>query len=410
MSRRISLSLVALLATVAACDRPAPTANEDTSLPPATGSQAQSSTERAAIDRLARRLARALADPAFRARLKAELDRSPYVERKVQLQSFLLAADAVALKEIARLNGAPEATLRTETDEAIALEIYFPVQAHRQAWSGGAELLVASAREDREAPVAYDVLGQRQVLSAEAPPALPVLAVVPVETEFSPNGEIAGMECQDSCGGGGGGGGGGTTTPSPPPGLYMTYSHFVQDFESWLKGDPEFEFHILGQSGTSDSLKDYECAGNAAGGYYHFDQNSLNWSGSALLFSQVQLANYKAAHPNQNFRIVALEDDDTGCVIKFDAGRFKNMVTQFQTHYPNLTGAKDTANTIAKWVKRANALQKILQAAYSFITTKDDLIGSAIEDVVVGQSYPGANWIVKGENIVTNGWIKLEMR
>jgi hypothetical protein len=254
MSRRISLSLVALLAAVAACDRPAPTANEDTS-PPATGSQAQSSTERAAIDRLARRLARALADPAFRARLKAELDRSPYIEHKVQLQSFLRAADGVALKEIARLNGAPEATLRTETDEAIALEIYFPVPAHREAWSGGAELLVASAREDREAPVAYDVLGHRQVLSAEAPPALPVLAVVPVETEFSPNGEIAGMECQESCGGGGGGGG--TTAPSPPPGLYMTYSHFVQDFEGWLKGDPEFEFHILGQSGISDSLKDY---------------------------------------------------------------------------------------------------------------------------------------------------------
>jgi hypothetical protein len=47
---------------------------------------------------------------------------------------------------------------------------------------------------------------------------------------------------------------------------------------------------------------------------------------------------------------------------------------------------------------------------YSFITTQDDLIGSAIEAVVVGQSYPGANWIVKGENNATNGWLKLEMR
>jgi hypothetical protein len=32
-----------------------------------------------------------------------------------------------------------------------------------------------------------------------------------------------------------------------------------------------------------------------------------------------------------------------------------------------------------------------------------------VEDVVVGQFYPGANWIVKGENNVTNGYIKLEM-
>jgi hypothetical protein len=30
--------------------------------------------------------------------------------------------------------------------------------------------------------------------------------------------------------------------------------------------------------------------------------------------------------------------------------------------------------------------------------------------VAVGKFYPGANWIVKGENNVTNGWIKLEMR
>jgi hypothetical protein len=33
-----------------------------------------------------------------------------------------------------------------------------------------------------------------------------------------------------------------------------------------------------------------------------------------------------------------------------------------------------------------------------------------VEDVVVGQSYPGANWIVKGDKNITNGWLKLEMR
>jgi hypothetical protein len=38
------------------------------------------------------------------------------------------------------------------------------------------------------------------------------------------------------------------------------------------------------------------------------------------------------------------------------------------------------------------------------------MIGNAVEDVVVGQFVPGANWIVKGENKVTNGWINLQMR
>jgi hypothetical protein len=185
----------------------------------------------------------------------------------------------------------------------------------------------------------------------------------------------------------------------------------VQDFEGWLKGSPEFEVHILGQLGTSDSLTDYQCAGEHAGGPYAFDQNSLTWSGRVLLFSQTQLNNYKAAHPSQNFRIVALEDDDTACAIKLDANRFRNLIGTLQAQYPNLTGAKDTTSgTLARYVKRANALQKILRAAYSFITTQDDLIGNAIEDVVVGQFVAGANWFVKGDNNVTNGWLKLEMR
>jgi hypothetical protein len=223
---------------------------------------------------------------------------------------------------------------------------------------------------------------------------------VPVETDFNRVGSPDLFVC---C----------STGPVPPstPGLYMTQSHFVQDFEGWFKGNPEYEIHILGQSGTSDSLADYQCAGEPAGGYYRFDQNSLDWKGQVLLFSQTQLNNYKAAHPNQNFRIVAVEDDDTGCAIKFDSNRFKNFLSTLQSQYPNLTGSKDTtSSTLGKYVKRANALQKILRAAYSFITTQDDLIGNAVEDVVVNQFYPGANWIVKGENNVTNGWIKLEMR
>jgi hypothetical protein len=353
------------------------------------------------MDRLARRLARALADQDFRAYLKRELDQSPFVEHKLQLQNFLRGNDRRALKEVARLSAATEAAVDAEAGAAIPLEIYFPVPAHRAEWAGGPEVLVASAREDRDAPVAYDVEGRRQVLSPDSPPSTPVLAVVPVETDFT---RAAQTECT-TCGGGGGG------TPPAATGLFMTYAHFVQDFEGWFKGSPEFEIHILGQSGTTDSLKDYQCAGEPAGGPYRFDQNSLDWSGSVMLFSQAQLNNYKAAHPNQNFRIIALEDDDTGCVIKFDANRFKNFMGTIQTQYPNLTGAKDTtSSSLIKFVKRANALQKILSAAYAFITTQDDLIGNAIEDVVVGQSYPGANWIVKGESNVTNGWLKLQMR
>jgi hypothetical protein len=405
MSHRISFGLIALAALAAGCDRPPPTAsNEEVSSVAAPA--ARHAAERAVMDRLARRLARALADPGFRAYVKGELDRSPFTEHKLQFQTLLHASNGRALKDVARLSGASESAVEADAREAIPLELYFPVPAHRAEWSGTADVLVASAREDREAPVAYDVTGRRQVLSPDAPPATPVLAVVPVETDFDHPGSPESFVCCSD----------GPAPPPPPPpapspGLYMTRSHFVQDFEGWLKGSPEFEIHILGQSGATDSLRDYQCAGEPAGGAYRFDQNSLDWSGSVMLFSQTQLNGYKAAHPNQNFRVIALEDDDTGCVIKFDANRFKNLIATIQAQYPNLTGAKDTVSSIlVKLVKRANALQKILSFAYSFITTQDDLIGNAIEDVVVGQFYPGANWIVKGQNNATNGWIKLEMR
>ena len=356
------------------------------------------------MDRMARRLARALVDPDFRAYIKAELDRSPVVEHKLQFQRFLSRADRRALRQVARSNGESEAAVEADAAAAIPLELYLPVPAHRAAWTGGPDLLVASAREDREAPIAYDVAGRKRMLSPDRPPTTPVLVVVPVETDFGPDPSVSLA----------------VTPPSPPPpppppppspptGLFMTYAHFVQDFEGWFKGNPEYEIHILGQAGASDSLADYQCAGEPAGGYYRFDQNSLTWSGQVLLFSQAQLNNYKTAHPNQNFRIIALEDDDTGCRIKFDSGRFKNLLTVLQSTYPNLTGGKDTLTIFGKLVKRANALQKILQAAYSFITTQDDLIGNAVEDVVIGQFYPNANWIVKGDNNVTNGWLKLEM-
>jgi hypothetical protein len=406
MSHRISCTAIALAAALTACDRPAPTDldYDKTASPATTSPAAQRAAERAAMDRLARRVARALADPAFRAYVKRELDRSPFVEHKLQLQKFLAASNRKVLRDVARLSAESESAVEADARASIPLEIYFPVPAHRAAWAGGPDVLVASAREDREAPVAYDLKGRRRVLSADTPPATPVLAIVPVETDFEVERSVANAEAAPS------------PNPPPPPstlpaGLYMTYAHFVQDFEGWFKGSPEYEIHVLGQSGTSDSLTDYQCAGAPARGYYWFDQNSLTWSGRVLLFSQTQLNNYKAAHPNQNFRIIALEDDDTGCAIKFDANRFKSLLGTLQAQYPDLTGSKDTtSNTLAKYVKRANALQKILRSAYSFITTQDDLIGNAIEDVVVGRFYPGANWILKGENNVTNGWIKLEMR
>ena len=352
---------------------------------------------------LAKMVAKGLKNAAFRAYLKAQLDASPYREHKLQFETFLGANSARALREIAAENGTTKDALEAQVRGAIALEIYLPVPAHRAAWQGDEQVLVATALRDDDPPVAFDPQGRRQVLDPKTPPAIPVLAVVPVETDFS---RIPAriLECTTNCDGGVGG----VVPPPPPaPGLYMTKSHFVQDFEGWLKGSPEFEVHILGQRGQTDSLVDYQCAGEHAGGPYAFDQNSLDWTGNVLLFSKAQLDQYNAAHPGQNVRVFVVEDDDTACEIKTDPNRFQNLITVVDANYKGLTSGNDSTWFVPKYWGRATSAYNIFKALASLIKTNDDLVGNAVEDKVVGSFYPGYNWIVKGDNNITNGWINL---
>ena len=410
-SRRAAPAALALLVSVLACsDRtpgtgpaPGPAAGRN------AGPAGAASVRLAPPEQLARGLALALGDPTFRARVHAELDRSPYREHKLPFQRFLAADGGVGLTALARGTGRPVSDLAREADRAIPLEMYLPVPAHRRAWTGGADVLVATAIADHDVPVAFDVHGNRRLLDPEHPPATPVIAVVPVETDFSPK-PSALIACLQYCGGGGGGGGGGAP-PAPPPGLYMTKAHFVDDFEGWLKGSPEFEVHILGQKGTSDSLTDYQCAGEKQLAPYYYDQNDLDWSGSVMLFTKSQLDAYHAAHPAQNVRVFVVEDDDTACQIKTSSDFWKNTINAVDGANQILTAGKDTtSSTGQKAFKFAQALQKLLSAVASLINTNDELVGNAVQDTIVGTTYPGYNWIVKGENNVTNGWINLEMK
>ena len=359
-------------------------------------------------EQLARGLALALADPAFRARVHAELAGSPYREHKLPFQRFLAGDGGIALAAMARGTGRAASDVARDADRAIPLEMYLPVPAHRRAWTGGSDVLVATAIGDHDVPVAFDLHGNRRLLDPEHPPATPVIAVVPVETDFStkPSALIA---CLELCGGEGGAGGG---APAPPsPGLHMTKAHFLNDFEGWLKGSPEFEVHILGQKGTSDSLTDYQCAGEKQLAPYYFDQNDLDWSGSVMLFSKSQLDAYHAAHPGQNVRVFVIEDDDTACQIKTSTDLWKEALDAVDAANQVRTAGKDTtSSTGEKTWKFAQAFQKLLSALASLINTNDELVGNAVEDAVVGATYPGSNWIVKGENNATNGWINLEMK
>ncbi len=402
MFRTRATLMVGLVATAVACSDRAPTVATGPAAP-APPPAVSPGGPALRPERLARLFARALKSPTFRAYVKAQLDSSPYPEHKIQLQGFLAARGRRALHDLARENGTTDDDVNREAAAAIPLEVYLPVAAHRAAWTGDENVLVATAIEDREAPVAFSPDGRRTVLSPDAPPRTPVLAVVPVETDFSMT--PARLVCSDpACSGGGGGG---TTAPL---GLIMTKSHFVDDFEGWLKGKPEYELHIMGQSGATDSLKDYQCVGAEAGGPYAFDQNENDWSGSVLLFSQKQLDDYKAAHPGHSVRVLALEDDDTACKIIMNKDDLNRVLRVVDSIYSKRTGGRDTTTSSGKYYKAAKVLRNLWTLLASFIKTNDDLIGTAVEDQVIGAFYSGYNWIVKGPNNITNGWLKLEMR
>jgi len=393
-SRAAALAL--LVGALACSDRPPGTA------PDAAGGPNLLSTA-TNPEFLARSLALALGDPVFRAHVKDDLDRSPFREHKLSFQRFLAAGRGHALAAMAQRTGVATADLGRAAEGAIPLEMYLPVPEHRRIWKGDANVLVATALADHDPPVAFDVQGNRLVLDPERPPATPVIAVVPVETDFSPSPAQLG-ECL-WCG---------IFPPPPPqppaPGLYLTKAHFVDDFEGWLKGGPEFEVHILGQKGQTDSLTDYQCAGEKQPAPYYFDQNALDWSGSVMLFSKVQLDAYNAAHPGQNIRVFVVEDDDTACQIKADRNLLNDAIKAVDGAYKAITAGNDSSSWAQKTFKRASAFQKLWAALGSLINTNDELVGNAVEDVVVGISHPGYNWIVKGQNNATNGWITLGMK
>ena len=239
LARLIAPALLAL--AVGACaDHDPPTAASTTPAAPVAPAPAAAAPSAAHVpsaaaradevhlEALARRVALALRDSAFRAYVKTELDQSQFAEHKVQFQRFLRADGGRALNALAVAAGESAAAVAADAAAAAALEMYLPVPAHRAAWNGDANLLVATAIEDHEAPIAFDLAGNRQLLDPARPPATPVLAVEPAETNFDRVPGPARMQCAtpEDCLSGGGG----TATTT---GLYLSYAQYAQDFEGW---------------------------------------------------------------------------------------------------------------------------------------------------------------------------------
>ncbi len=403
---RLWPALVVVAGLTACSERPPLATAPDESPPPATdpSSALSGRAGQARLERLARRTARALRDPSFRADVKAALDRSTYREGKVHFQRYLRDNGGRGLRELAATGGESEADVDGDASRAGTLEMYFPVAAHRASWTGDENVLVATAERDGEAPVAYDLAGRRIVLSPDAPPSTPVLAVEPAEVDFDTPHELTAARCNDSeCGSAGGG----YVTPSTP-GLYMSRVEFVQSFESWLKGDPEYEIHIMGpaEKGDNTNLVSFQCIGEHAASPYAWDTDEKTWMGSQLLFSKAQIDAMAIAHKGVPFTIMAYEDDDAACQIRTDSDRASKLFAAVGIVAKEYKSAKSVSGKL----EAAQSLFKVLAALYSFLTTADDIIGVVVADAVTGRFHAGTNWTALNDKTTANAWFMLEMK
>lgn len=402
MSRHLLVPLIALAALAACADRDLPTT------PPASQPIDTPNGVTTARERLAARLAVALADPTTRREVVERLAVSTAPEGKLQFQALMRADGSRLLARLAAGGGGSVADLLADLDAARGLELYLPVEDHRATWQGDTHFLVGTIGQDGEAPVAFDPTGARSVLHPDRPPTTPVIALVPQEFDFTGGRPHLAMSCWTFCGDGDIWGGGGGSTSATQGGLFLTKSHFEEEFESWIKGKPEFEFHVYGQDRDGDSIQ-LSCVGEHAGGPYAWDQNTLDWTGAVPLMTESDRMAYEQLRPGGVVRIVAWEDDDEPCIVRADGGGLATLIRNLDAVFKSWTSGK-VDPLLVRGIKAAPSAFDLAKSVRNFITTPDDFIGNAVETSVAGWGPGGANWLLKTEGTRTTGWFVTEYR
>lgn len=338
------IAVLTMLLTVA-CERDVPQITES----PRASVFTQGDPEREALRRLARAIAMGLGDSEFRKGVKSSMQKALFKEHKLELKKYLKGS---TLKTVAEAS-------HTTTDAILAdlalirpLEFYMPVEAQRDAWTGGDDLLVVTGTEEDEPVIGFDLRGNEVPMSSTQPPSTPTLAIVPQETDFDQpadskksinvddqSGRTIGtlvscddpanpcksktaiqsmkpsavIECGESCGGGGGGG------AYPPPGYYMTFSRIVDMKEPWWRGAPEVEVHVHAPlaAGSNQYGADLTCSGEHALPERFFNQDAAFWNGSVLIIDKA-LDELITTQRSDGYHVIFWEDDSTPCQTKIN--------------------------------------------------------------------------------------------
>jgi hypothetical protein len=408
---------LALLASLAGCTDPA-----NRALGPAErNDQGHESTllsggdERAALSKIARLVALAIDNEPARQRLKRDMRAAPFREHKLELTPYLKSsAGKQLLTRMVALSGGTETDLFNTLSRIRNLEFYMPVRAHREQWTGSANVLVASQLDESEPIVAFDERGKEVTVDAKAAPSQPTLSIVPIETNFKDpipalerrnvrdqNGAAIGTlervprpttanlaVCDDACSGGG------TGTPSTiPSGLYLEFSRILDMKEPWIRGDPEIEVHIQGPTdlGNPRYGSDLSCSGEHAYDYKKvFDQNDGFWTGRVMLFSAAEATTY-ASKFTSGFDIMYWEDDNVPCTLKTDSNALKSTLES--TGKAGISLATQLLKGTA-WYITAGLFVASLFSSSDWLLTNDDFVGIAVVQGVLGYSYPDNTHVI----------------
>ena len=412
--------VLALFAALSACSDPvertvAPTPSPDVV---ASASSGQQSEERAALTTIARLIAISLANEPAREQVKRDMRAAPFREHKLELANYLRSKEGQPLlARMAAANGSDESAVFVTLAAIRPLEFYMPVPAHREKWTGKADVLVASQLEESAQLVAFDESGKQVALDIKTAPTQPTLSIVPIETRFDQpmdpkksrnqrdqNGEAIGtlepfelrpsnvLLCDAACDGSGGVGSG--TTSTIPPGIYLEFSRLIDEKEPWVRGDPEIEVHIQGpyMGGPPTYAEDLSCSGeHPYDSRKYFDQNGNFWSGRVLLFDESEVLAFTQKFGN-GFHVMFWEDDNQPCTLKLDTN---SLTALLQSTAQATTTVAIKVLPGANWVIVAAAfLGSFFSNAGSWLTTNDDFLGVAVDQRSAGYYYPDNTHVI----------------
>jgi|GEM_PF-6195113 len=385
---------MAAVLTLAACGD-----SEQPFTPETTAPAAQSAAE-PAMQQLARLVATSLRDPSVRAQLHAAVASSPVKEGKLYLSDYLKGQGNPLLRAMARAGGVSQAEVLGLIAQTGALEMYLPVDAHRAAWKGGDNVIVAAQLVEEEAPFGVDLQGRTLSLSLETEPTTPVISLVPAES-FDETGRAygsvaGGMRSSASIAVAGVQPRLGMNPDGSWTGLWVNEVHTSQEYEPWTKGDPEFEMHLENATTRAKAVCAEEDSSIEP---YRFNMDGTNYYNAFLIADETELPQ------GQPFSIYLYEDDDTRCVVKDDKDYPKLAADALSNAYSAYKALKSKEWENGQWiVKIANAYV----AFKSIITGNDEFAGMTAGLSDIGTT--PQTFQLKDQNMNNIGWVNLQWK